>query len=108
MGLQAEMNGTDPGHYYEELKLNWPTVYDFKNEQLSPSSINYINYYVACNGVIIGDNYTYADESFQTNDNSKALFKSEEQAAQIKDFFLAFENGSYYYFFDMIDSSSPT
>lgn len=106
MGLQAEENGTDPGYYYQELKACWPQVYDFKLEQLSSSGIDYINYFVGSTGVIIGDEY-----QFETNDFDAATAKAKfnrNNEAEIEDFMLKYENGSYYYFFDMIDSSSPT
>jgi len=114
-GMRAEENGTDPGYYYQELKANWPTVYDFKTEQLIPTSIDYIDYFVGKTGVIFGDTYDFgsynsksaADVNDTDGDSSKATFKPNEEA-EIKNFLLNYENEGYYYFFDMIDSSSPT
>lgn len=103
-GLRAEENGTDPGPYYQELKANWPTVYDFKGEQIFPSSINYIDYFVGNTGVILGSNYEFTSDKFNAI-TAKAKFKPNNEA-EIKDFLLNYENGNYYYFFDMIDSSS--
>lgn len=117
-GLRAEANGTDPGHYYQELKASWPTIYDFKAEQLTPSSIDYLDYFVGKTGVIFGDTYDFGDFGSNTaanveggtsdgNKTMEASFKPGEEAA-VKNFLLNYENGSYCYFFDMIDSSSPT
>lgn len=103
-GLRAEENGTDPGPYYQELKANWPTVYDFKGEQIFPSSINYIDYFVGNTGVILGSDYEFTTDEFNAV-TAKAKFKTNNEA-EIKDFLLNYENGNYYYFFDMIDSSS--
>ena len=113
-GLRAEENGIDPGHYYQELKLNWPTIYDFKTEQLIPSSIDYIDYFVGKTGVMFGNTYDFGAYGSMTSanleeidDNARATFKLNEEA-DVQNFLLNYENGSYYYFFDMIDSSSPT
>ena len=110
MGLRAEENGTDPGYYYQELKANWPTIYDFKNEELLASSINYIDYYVSHTGVIFGDRYGFIElddkktGSIPNSDNAKFMDKK----AKIENYSLNHENDNYYYFFDMIDSSSST
>ena len=112
MGMQAEENGTDPGYYYQELKANWPSIYDFKTGRLIATSINYIDYFVGHNGVMIGSNYIYSENNSNANanasdsDSTTALFKTKE--AEVKNFLSNYENNSYYYFFDMIDSSSPT
>ena len=106
MGLQAEENGTDPGYYYQELKANWPTVYDFQKERLIPTTINDVDYFVGNTGVILGNEYQFVTDDFNANNTTKAKFKTKE--AEIRDFLLNYENNSYYYFFDMIDSSSPT
>ena len=109
MGLRAEENGTDPGYYYQELKANWPFVYDFKNRQLLASSIDYINYFVGKNGVITSEGFAFSDEnnmSEASGPEDKAKFKIEE--AEIRDYLLNYENDYYYYFFDIIDSSSST
>ena len=112
MGMQAEENGTDPGYYYQELKANWPSIYDFKTGRLIATSINYIDYFVGHNGVMIGSNYIYSENNSNANanasdsDSTTALFKTKE--AEVKNFLSNYENNSYYYFFDMIDSSSST
>lgn len=114
MGLRAEENGTDPGYYYQELKANWPTIYDFKNEKLLASSIDYIDYYVSHTGVIFGDGYTFVngitgiDGNIPEEDSNKAKFKPNSKEAEIANYLLNYENENYYYFFDMIDSSSQT
>ena len=110
MGLRAEENGTDPGPYYQELKLNWPSTYDFKNEKLLASSINYIDYFVGSTGVLLGNEYSFTtgdDKKAEATQTDKAKFKA-NQEAEVKNFLLNYENDHYYYFFDMIDSSSPT
>ena len=106
MGLRAEENGTDPGHYYQELKLNWPAVFDFKNEQLVATTIKYLDYFVGNTGVILSDGYNFNENTANAN-TSKAKFNAKESAL-IQNLLSVYENGSYYYFFDMIDSSSPT
>jgi len=121
MGLRAEENGTDPGPYYQELKLNWPSTFDFKNNQLVSTSIDYINYFVGSTGVLIDSNkYKFTNKTIdgkeretanigeeQSNDSSKASFKN-GKIGEIMNFLYNYENDHYYYFFDMIDSSSPT
>ena len=110
MGMRAEENGTDPGYYYQELKANWPTVYDFKAGQLTSTSTDYINNFIGYNGVIISEGFSFADDNDISEINaptSKAKFKINEEAA-ITDYTLNYENDYYYYFFDMIDSSSST
>ena len=114
-GMRAEANGTDPGQYYQELKLNWPTLYDFKTGQLIPTSVDYIDYFVGKTGVIFGNTYNFSDYESKISANvnnsegssAKATFKPNQEAA-IQNMILNYENGNYYYFFDMIDSSSPT
>ena len=114
-GIRAEANGIDPGQYYQELKLNWPTIYDLKTGQLIPTSINYIDYFVGKTGVIFGDTYNFSDYESNTSanvdnpegSNARAAFKPDEEA-EIQNMILNYEDGNYYYFFDMIDSSSPT
>lgn len=80
MGLQAEENGTDPGPYYQELKLNLPGVYDFRTGGLSPSSISALDYFVGHTGVILGSDYQFVSNDFNTT-SSKAKFTTKQEAA---------------------------
>ena len=109
-GLRAEENSTDPGYYYQELKANWPTIYDVESQQPISTSTNYIDYFVSSTGVVLGDNNSFSIEDpkgiVNTGDTTEAKFRDKE--ANIQNYTLNYENDYYNYFFDMIDSSSPT
>ena len=105
MGLEAEANGTDPGHYYNELKANLPVVYNYKTGTLIASRVDFINFFNSANAVITSNNFSFSDNKAQTAvDKAKFLANA---VAKIQDEMAKYENDHYYYFFDMIDSSSP-
>lgn len=107
MGLRAEENGTDTGPYYQELKANLPMIYDFKTDGLLSTGTNFIDYFVGQNGVLFG-NYKYEnDTTINANEleAERIKFKNDAEAA-VKNLSLKYENDNYYYYFDMIDSSS--
>ena len=107
-GLEAEENSIDPGPYYAELKANWPIVYDFRNNRLVSSGIDYMDYFVGKTGVIFGDNYSFGNYNDLNADSNKTRFRTSQDSAEVEDYILKYENSNYHYFFDMIDSSSPT
>lgn len=105
MGLEAEANGTDPGHYYNELKANLPVVYNYKTGTLIASRVDFINYFNNANAVITSNNFSFSDSKAQAAaDKAEFTIKA---VAKIQDEMAKYENDHYYYFFDMIDSSSP-